>query len=70
MKIYDIKLSNGITTEVYSLQAAKKILKEDTGATAFGWKIYSSGDVVALGEVQRKGSNATRLSTQKSYNYQ
>lgn len=70
MKIYDVKFSDGTTTEVYSLKVVKKIFKNDAGATAFGWKIYSNGDTVALGEVHRKGSNATKLNTQTTYNYQ
>ena len=70
MKVYDVKFSDGTTKEVYSLQVVKKLLKTDLGAIAFGWKVYSNGDVVALAEVKRTGSNATKLNTQTTYNYQ
>ena len=69
MTEYVVTLSNGEEKTLYSLSAVKIILKYDKDAKAFGYRIYSNGDWVPLGEVKLKGSNAIKLNTHKSYNY-
>lgn len=53
------KDNNGIDQrdEVYSVSAAKKIMKEHPGATASKVKVYSNGDWVNCGEITLNGSN-------------
>ena len=43
--------------EVYSVAAAKKLMKEHPGARASKTKVYSNGDWVNCGEIHLKGSN-------------
>ena len=43
--------------EVYSVSAAKKLMKEHSGATGSKVKVYSNGDWVNCGEITLKGSN-------------
>lgn len=61
MKQYIVTMSDGTTHEVFSVKAAKELLATDKGAKAYGYKIYSNGDFEPIGEVKRKGSNATLM---------
>ncbi len=45
--------------ELYTLNAAKKLMRQHPGATGSKTKIYSNGDWVNCGEITLKGSNAS-----------
>ena len=45
--------------ELYTLNAAKKLMHQHPGATGSKTKVYSNGEWVNCGEITLKGSNAT-----------
>lgn len=44
---------------VYSLTAAKKLMKQHPGATGSKTKVWSNGDWEPMGEITLKGNNKT-----------
>lgn len=50
---------------VYSLSAAKKLMKEHPGSVGDKVKIYSSGEWVPCGPITLKGSNKTFIANSK-----
>ena len=50
---------------VYSLSAAKKLMKEHPGSTGNKTKVYSNGEWVPCGPITLKGSNKTFIENSK-----
>lgn len=50
---------------VYSLSAAKKLMKEHPGSIGDKTKVYSNGEWVPCGPITLKGSNKTFIANSK-----
>lgn len=61
MKLYIVLHKDGSQTEHYRLVKVKQILKAEPEATAYGYKINSSGEFEPIGEVKRTGINKTLM---------
>lgn len=47
--------------DVYTLSAAKKLMRQHDGAKGMKTKVYSNGEWVNCGEITLNGSNATYI---------
>lgn len=68
MTIYNVywKENNEKQCEtVYSLSAAKKLMKEHPGSVGEKTKVYSNGEWVPCGRITLKGSNKTFIANTK-----
>ena len=68
MRIYSVSNNEGYSEQFHSLTAAKKAMKEHN-ARGFITKVFSNGDWEPMGEIKLSGSNASKLNTQKTDNY-
>lgn len=69
--VYYKENGNMISETVYSISAAKKIMKMHPGSTGEKIKVYANGDWVPCGPIVIKGSNKSFIAntrmTKKSY---